>query len=639
MAESADSGEDIKKKKRERKYHHFMPENDSGEEDSEKSDFLPNSNTPKQSQHGKKSKPKLFKKPSFSKGKHGKRGKMTDIMTSPSEEPSPMQNRDRAREKEMRENKKKAASLPRDLKVSFRDKKEKTKTKKRITSFPAPTEETLDEKEEVEVLNPIFGKSLEEAVTRTGYHDGVPLPAVVRECMDFVEERGITAEGIYRISGIKTKIDELTKIYNREETPDLSKYEPHTVAGVLKSYLRELPDHILTQQCSVKFEEAATKHSKQEKIQGFRDLLSKLPDCNRILVSWLILHFDQIIRHEQQSKMTIQNISIVLSPTLHISHRVLNVFFSYCKDIFSGVERKKLIKPMRWPDWDTTPNFPSEPSEVEAEIRRQEFLLNRLHSLLQAGCKDRRKDERLWEVQRILTQLKRLHKNFQHQQSQTKLNNLTLERRKQQGSSPGNRSQKSETAVASEVFPDAENASDDPEIHVDEEVDDEYDPDVIQLLLEQEREALVEQEELLVMQQELTARIQSEQEEVNRLKGILADFENQNQHLESTSIATESSDDILSVELHEETADVTNEGLEERSSSEDSDDEAELEELCRIRDELLRANRDVERKNDALNLSIHDEREAVVEARVRLRCMMYKHQQAILEDSATITVT
>uniref|UniRef100_F6ZCY4 Rho-GAP domain-containing protein n=1 Tax=Ciona intestinalis TaxID=7719 RepID=F6ZCY4_CIOIN len=433
-----------------------------------------------------------------------------------------------------------------------KDKKEKTKTKKRITSFPAPTEETL-------VLNPIFGKSLEEAVTRTGYHDGVPLPAVVRECMDFVEERGITAEGIYRISGIKTKIDELTKIYNREETPDLSKYEPHTVAGVLKSYLRELPDHILTQQCSVKFEEAATKHSKQEKIQGFRDLLSKLPDCNRILVSWLILHFDQIIRHEQQSKMTIQNISIVLSPTLHISHRVLNVFFSYCKDIFSGVERKKLIKPMRWPDWDTTPNFPSEPSEVEAEIRRQEFLLNRLHSLLQAGCKDRRKDERLWEVQRILTQLKRLHKNFQHQQSQTK---------------------------------HAENASDDPEIHVDEEVDDEYDPDVIQLLLEQEREALVEQEELLVMQQELTARIQSEQEEVNRLKGILADFEKSRKK-----------------------------GLEERSSSEDSDDEAELEELCRIRDELLRANRDVERKNDALNLSIHDEREAVVEARVRLRCM------------------
>uniref|UniRef100_H2Y922 Rho-GAP domain-containing protein n=1 Tax=Ciona savignyi TaxID=51511 RepID=H2Y922_CIOSA len=361
------------------------------------------------------------------------------------------------------------------------------------------------------------------------YHDGIPLPAVVRECMDFVEERGINAEGIYRISGIKTKMDELVKMYNREETPELSKYEPHTVAGVLKAYLRELPDHIFTQQLSGKFEDVAAGHTKQGKVKGFRELLAKLPECNRCLVSWLVLHFDQIIRHEQHSKMTIQNISIVLSPTLHISHRVLNVFFCYCKDIFDGVQRQKLVKPMRWPDWDTTPNFPSESSEVIDEIRRQEFLLNRLHSQLQAGCKDRRKDERLWEVQRILTQLKRL--------SET-------------------------TAAASEAPPTGdEDVPDQLEEQVEEDAE-EYDPDVIQLLLEQEREALVEQEELLIMQQELRNRIESEHEE------------------------------------------------------------------------LLRANRDVERKNEALNLSIHDEREAVVEARVRLRCMMYKHQQAILEDSS-----
>lgn len=37
----------------------------------------------------------------------------------------------------------------------------------------------------------------------------------------------------------------------------------------------------------------------------------------------------------------------------------------------------------------------------------QEFLLNRLHRDLQAGIKDLSKEERLWEVQRILTALKR----------------------------------------------------------------------------------------------------------------------------------------------------------------------------------------------------------------------------------------
>ena len=41
------------------------------------------------------------------------------------------------------------------------------------------------------------------------------------------------------------------------------------------------------------------------------------------------------------------------------------------------------------------------------DIASQEFLLNCLHRDLQAGVKDLSKEERLWEVQRILTALKR----------------------------------------------------------------------------------------------------------------------------------------------------------------------------------------------------------------------------------------
>ncbi len=37
---------------------------------------------------------------------------------------------------------------------------------------------------------------------------------------------------------------------------------------------------------------------------------------------------------ESQNKMSLQNVSIVLSPTMQISHRVLNVFFTYSKILF-----------------------------------------------------------------------------------------------------------------------------------------------------------------------------------------------------------------------------------------------------------------------------------------------------------------
>lgn len=43
---------------------------------------------------------------------------------------------------------------------------------------------------------------------------------------------------------------------------------------------------------------------------------------------------------------------------------------------------------------------------IEEEIRKQESLLNQLHAELNAGRVNRRKEEQLWEVQRVITQLK-----------------------------------------------------------------------------------------------------------------------------------------------------------------------------------------------------------------------------------------
>jgi RalA-binding protein 1 len=44
----------------------------------------------------------------------------------------------------------------------------------------------------------IFGVPLEVAVERSKCHDGVKLPVVVRECIQFIEENGLNVEGIYR---------------------------------------------------------------------------------------------------------------------------------------------------------------------------------------------------------------------------------------------------------------------------------------------------------------------------------------------------------------------------------------------------------------------------------------------------------
>jgi RalA-binding protein 1 len=50
--------------------------------------------------------------------------------------------------------------------------------------------------------------------------------------------------------------------------------------------------------------------------------------------------------------------------------------------------------------------LPDSPSAIEEELKKQESLLNHLHEELM-NVKDMNKEEQLWEVQRVVTQLKR----------------------------------------------------------------------------------------------------------------------------------------------------------------------------------------------------------------------------------------
>lgn len=120
------------------------------------------------------------------------------------------------------------------------------------------------------------------------------------------------------ISGIKSKVDELKAAYDREESPNLEEYEPNTVASLLKQYLRELPENLLTKELMPRFEDACGKSTEAEKVQECQRLLKELPECNHLLISWLIVHMDHVIAKELETKMNIQNISIVLSPTVQV---------------------------------------------------------------------------------------------------------------------------------------------------------------------------------------------------------------------------------------------------------------------------------------------------------------------------------
>ena len=85
---------------------------------------------------------------------------------------------------------------------------------------------------------PVFGVSLYLAVERSRCHDGVELPLVVRDCIDFIEEHGMNVEGLYKVPGVKSKVQYLKKLYNQREPVNLSEFEPTVATSLLILFLR-----------------------------------------------------------------------------------------------------------------------------------------------------------------------------------------------------------------------------------------------------------------------------------------------------------------------------------------------------------------------------------------------------------------
>ncbi len=116
----------------------------------------------------------VFKKPSFSKKKE-KDFKVKE--KGPKEE--------KAKDKKSK-----------DLTAADVVKQWKEKKKKKPSAEPEPVVT-----ETATMFRPIFGAPLAEAVRRTALYDGIQLPAIFRECVDYIESYGMKCEGIYRVSG------------------------------------------------------------------------------------------------------------------------------------------------------------------------------------------------------------------------------------------------------------------------------------------------------------------------------------------------------------------------------------------------------------------------------------------------------
>ncbi|CAM0141385.1 unnamed protein product [Umbelopsis sp. WA50703] len=187
--------------------------------------------------------------------------------------------------------------------------------------------------------NQVFGVPLETAVKISRPADNYDLPSVVFRCIEYLDAKDAASEeGIYRLSGSSAVIKGLKDRFNNDGDFDIlgSKqyYDVHAVAGLLKLWLRELPNSVLTKELLMDFLHTIDLLDRRDRVNELGRLVSMLPLANYTLLRALTAHLIRVVQNSDVNKMTMRNVGIVFSPTLGIPAGIFNLFLSEFDYIF-----------------------------------------------------------------------------------------------------------------------------------------------------------------------------------------------------------------------------------------------------------------------------------------------------------------
>ncbi|XP_056381268.1 SH3 domain-binding protein 1 isoform X2 [Hyla sarda] len=189
-----------------------------------------------------------------------------------------------------------------------------------LTEALGELRDTLKESAQMPVKQPsadVYGLPLTTHLSRFKCEIAVPISA----CVKLLLMHGMHEEGLFRLAAGASVLKKL-KARLDAGASDLSEFmsEPHAVAGALKSYLRELPEPLMTSELFNDWMKAASIKDTEQRQESYREVLQKLPTENYNNLRYLIKFLAKLAEHQEVNKMTPSNIAIVLGPNLLWAH-------------------------------------------------------------------------------------------------------------------------------------------------------------------------------------------------------------------------------------------------------------------------------------------------------------------------------
>ncbi|XP_020319723.1 oligophrenin-1 [Oncorhynchus kisutch] len=143
----------------------------------------------------------------------------------------------------------------------------------------------------------------------------------VRKCINFVETKGLTQEGVYRTVGSNIQVQKLLNVFFDQKCPGdvdfhSSDWDIKTITSAMKFYLRSLAEPLMTYGLNRDLILAAKSDNLDDRLGAIHCLTYKLPGKNREMLSLLIQHLVNVCGNSGDNLMTPSNMGVIFGPTL-----------------------------------------------------------------------------------------------------------------------------------------------------------------------------------------------------------------------------------------------------------------------------------------------------------------------------------
>uniref|UniRef100_A0A8P4FY34 Arf-GAP with Rho-GAP domain, ANK repeat and PH domain-containing protein 1 n=1 Tax=Dicentrarchus labrax TaxID=13489 RepID=A0A8P4FY34_DICLA len=145
------------------------------------------------------------------------------------------------------------------------------------------------------------------------------IPVIVHSCIGYITQCGLTSEGIYRKSGVNSRVAALCEKFRHDARSVRLREGEHQVDDVsntLKRFFRELGEGLFTSEDGSTWLSTAAIQDESMKISQYQLLLNRLPHVNKATLQALINHLYCVQRFSEMNQMNLHNLAIVFGPTL-----------------------------------------------------------------------------------------------------------------------------------------------------------------------------------------------------------------------------------------------------------------------------------------------------------------------------------